>query len=536
MKSIWNGNSVWATVLLSVGLAGAGEMHAIIPRPEKMSVAEGSYTIDSGTVIRISPASRELREIGNYLSGLLGPASGLNVPVKSSWFPKPGGIALTLDRQRKDLGDEGYTLTCTGKGVTIVAAKPAGLFYGVQTLRQLLPVKIESQQKVEGVAWQVPCVMIEDKPRFKWRGYLIDPARNFRTKEELKRYIDLLALHKMNIMQLHLTDDQGWRVEIKRYPKLVEIGSRLPDYGGRKGEGWFYSQADIRELVAYAAGRYVTLVPEIEMPGHCGAVFPAYPELACGGKRPGGWAEPLCVSRDSAEDFATNVLDEVIALFPSPYIHVGADEVPVGPWRKCATCKAAMEQLGKTPLPAEVTVFRVKVSASAGVPFHEDIGRLQGEFIRKIDRYITSRGRQMVGWDEILDGGLKTGSAAVVMAWRGAGAVGGSCGQGHEVIVSLHPDYYLDNDTSLQRTYDYEPVPKDLPPDQAKYVIGVQGNMWGEQTQTARHVDWRTFPRLCAIAETGWTVPGNRDFRDFQQRLVPLKARLDTLGVNSVRP
>jgi len=502
----------------------------IVPKPEKIRVGDGFYKIDGGTVIYLMSDNKEIKGVGKYLAGLFEPATGLNVPVKSPRSSTSEGIILTLDEKNKGLGDEGYTLDCTGKGVKITAARPAGLFYGVQTLRQLLPAQIESKKKVDGISWQVPCVSIEDKPRFKWRGYLIDPARHFRPKDELKRYIDLLALHKMNIMQLHLTDDQGWRVEIKKYPKLIEVGSRVPNYGGQKGEGWFYSQAEIKELVAYAAERYVTLVPEIEMPGHFGAALTSYPELACGGKNPGGWSAPLCVSRESALTFATNVLDEVIALFPAPYIHVGADEVPAGPWRNCASCKAAMEQLGKKPLAADIHVARVQ--AGQGLAFHEDIGNLQGEFIRRIDEHITSRGRQMVGWDEILDSGLKTGSKAVAMAWRGAGAVGGACGHGHEVIVTLHPQYYLDNDTPLQRTYDYEPVPKDLPADQVKYVLGVQGNMWGEQTQTLESVDRRTFPRLTALAETGWTCREGRNFEDFSRRLALLCKRLDLLEVN----
>lgn len=512
------------------------EIPGIIPRPEKISVEEGVYSIGSGTVIHVSPGSSETRSVGKYLADLVEPAIGLKLPVKSYWLPKSRGIILTLDGKKRELGNEGYTLKCTAKGVTIVAAKPAGLFYGVQSLRQLLPAQIESKQKVDGVAWQVPCVSIEDKPRFKWRGYLIDPARHFRPMDELKRYIDLLALHKLNVMQLHLTDDQGWRVEITKYPKLVEIGSRVPNYGGQRGEGWSYSQAEIRELVAYATERHVMLVPEIEMPGHCGAVLASYPELACGGKRPGGWAEPLCVSRESALVFATNVLDEVIALFPSPFIHVGADEVPAAPWRNCASCKAAMKQLGKTPLPADVKVSRVQVTSGQGVPFHEDIGRLQGEFIRRIDQHIASRGRQMVGWDEILDGGLRTGSTAVTMAWRGAGAVGGSCAQGHEVVVTLHPDYYLDNNTSLQRTYDYEPVPKGLPAGEEKFVLGVQGNMWGEQTQSLQSIDKRSFPRLTAIAETGWTSREQKNFEDYSRRWAFLSQRLKTLGVNLPNP
>lgn len=501
----------------------------IIPKPLKAEYQEGGYKLTEKTVIHARSA--KLKDTGRYLAELLGPATGLKPEITSSWFTPSGGIILKLDDSREDLGEEGYLLRCTPKGVTITATTPAGVFYGIQTLRQLLPPEIERRQKVEGREWIVPSVLVEDRPRFKWRGYLIDPARHFRPKDELKRYIDLLALHKMNIMQLHLTDDQGWRVEIKKYPKLIEVGSRVPNYGGQKGEGWFYSQADIRELVAYAAERYVTLVPEIEMPGHFGAALTSYPELACSGKNPSGWAPPLCVSRESALTFATNVLDEVIALFPSPYIHVGADEVPAGPWRNCASCKPAMEKLSRTPLPPDVKAFRVKVTSGQGVPFNEDIGRLQGEFIRRIDEHITARGRQMVGWDEIMEGGLKTGSRAVAMAWRGAGAVGDGCGNGHEVIVSLHPDYYLDNNTPLQRTYDYEPVPKDLPADQVKYVLGVQGNMWGEQTQTLESIDRRTFPRLTALAETGWTCREGRDFADFSVRLVRFLERLDMLGV-----
>lgn len=536
MKTIRAWNSCWLILLLSAGCAASGELPGIVPRPEKMNVESGSYAIGGETVIAVAPGNEDLKAIAEYLADLLRPATGLKLPVGAPQVSQSGGIVLALDGAGQDLGDEGYTLKCTEQGVTIVAAKPAGVFHGVQTLRQLLPATLESRGKVDGVAWQVPCVSIEDRPRFKWRGYLIDPARNFRTKDELKRYIDLLALHKMNIMQIHLTDDQGWRVEIKKYPKLVETGSRLPDYGGRKGEGWFYSQADVRELVAYAASRYVTLVPEIEMPGHSGAALASYPELACGGKLPGGWSAPLCVSREATVEFATNVLDEIIALFPSPYIHVGADEVPSDPWRNCASCKAAMEQLAKTPLPPDVNVFRVKVVGTAGLPFHEDIARLQGEFIRKIDRHITARGRRMVGWDEILEGGLSSGSKAVTMAWRGPGAVAGSCAQGHEVVVTLFPEYYLDNNSTLKATYEYPPMPDNLPAEQARLVLGVQGNMWGEQTSTTRHVDWRTFPRLCAIAETGWSVPANRDFNDFEQRLGRLKTRLDALGVNAVRP
>jgi hexosaminidase len=500
----------------------------IIPKPLKAEYQEGGYKLTEKTVIHVRSA--KLKHTGRYLAELLGPATGLKPEITSSWFTPSGGIILKLDDSREDLGEEGYLLRCTPKGVTITATTPAGVFYGVQTLRQLLPPEIERRQKVEGREWIVPGVLVEDRPRFKWRGYLLDPARHFRPKDELKRYIDLLALHKMNILQLHLTDDQGWRVEIKKYPKLVEVGARLPNYGGKKGEGWFYSQDDIRELVAYAASRYVTIVPEIEMPGHSGAAIASYPELACGGKHPGGWSAPLCVSQDAVLRFAKDVLDEVVAIFPSPYIHVGADEVPPGAWRACSKCKPAMEKLAGEKLPVDVVPFRIK-QAAAGLPYHEDIGRLQGEFVREIDQHLASKGRRMVGWDEILEGGLKTSSPAVVMAWRSATAVAGATGRRRDVIVSIYPDYYLDNDTPLQRTYGQEPIPANLPAGEEVHVLGVQANMWGEGTPSQQRVDEQSFPRLCALAETGWTTREGRDFAGFSVRLVRFLERLDILGV-----
>ena len=505
----------------------------IVPKPGTLQPSAGVFSLNAETVVYIAPSSPEMNGLGQYLADFLAPAMGYALAVKPSGPSSTGGIVLKVDASVKELGDEGYTLTCTPRGITIVAAKPAGVFYGIQTLRQLLPLQIESRQKVGGTTWTVPCVAIADHPRFKWRGYLLDPARNFRTIEELKRYIDLLALQKLNILQLHLTDDQGWRVEIKKYPKLVATGSRLPDYTGRRGEGWFYSQADIKEIVKYASDRYVTIVPEIEMPGHSGAAIASYSELGCGGKHPGGWSAPLCVTHKSTLEFATNVLDEILSLFPSPYIHVGADEVPPGPWRNCPKCKAMMDQLAVTKLPADVMPFRVKVTSGQGVPFNEDVARLQGDFIRSIDQYLASKGRRMVGWDEILDGGLKSGSPAVVMAWRGPTAVAGAAGRKRDVIVTLHPDYYLDNDISLQRTYDYEPLPANLPPGDEKYVLGVQGNMWGETTSSIERVDARTFPRLSAIAETGWTCRKDRNFGDFSRRLIAFRKRLEIAGVRN---
>lgn len=512
---------------LITGSAIAAEVVKVIPRPANVKSADGVFTLTGETII--VAGSPELTGMARYLADLLAPATGLKLAVQSAG-PAEAGIVLRLDAAANRLGDEGYTLVCSPKGVTITGARPAGVFYGVQTLRQLLPVEVEQRGKVEGVAWTVPCVSIEDRPRFKWRGYLLDPARHFRPKEEIKRYIDLLAFQKLNVLQLHLTDDQGWRVEIKKYPKLVEVGSRVPNHSRKTGEGWFYSQEDVKELVAYAASRYVTIVPEIEMPGHSGAAIASYPELACGGKHPGGWSAPLCVSQDAVLRFAKDVLDEVVAIFPSPYIHVGADEVPVGPWRGCPQCKAATDKLAGEKLPVDVVPFRIK-QAAAGLPYHEDIGRLQGEFVREIDQHLASKGRRMVGWDEILEGGLKTSSPAVVMAWRSATAVAGATGRRRDVIVSIYPDYYLDNDTPLQRTYGQEPVPANLPAGEEAHVLGVQANMWGEGTPTIEQVDMRSFPRLCALSEVAWTPREARNFEDFSARLKLFRVRLELLGV-----
>ena len=327
------------------------------------------------------------------------------------------GIVLRLDSAvgagRPDWqAKEAYRLTAGARSVEIAAKDGHGLFNGIQTLAQLAEKGADGQ-------WAVPPVKIDDFPRFPWRGYLLDPARHFRPKAEIFRIIDLLALHKLNVLQLHLTDDQGWRVEIPRYPKLTAIGARLPNFSGQKGEGWFYTRADIAEIVRYAAERFVTVVPEIEMPGHSGAATTAYPELGCE-DRP---SAELCVGKEATFTFAATVLDEVMSQFPANCIHVGGDEVQPQRWRACPVCKARMDALVKEPLPAGVTAVRVRVSNGAGRPFHEDIGRLQGEFIRRIDQHLRSKGRRMVGWDEILDGGLAGDSRAVVMAWRIAAAI-----------------------------------------------------------------------------------------------------------------
>jgi hexosaminidase len=342
-------------------------------------------------------------------------------------------VNLLLDGKREDIGDEGYRFVSAKKGITISAASPGGLFYGIQTMRQLM--------KQNSKGFTVTAVSVTDYPRFRWRGYLLDPARHFRTKDEIKRYIDLIALCKMNIMQLHLTDDQGWR---------------------------------------------------IEMPGHSLAATSVYPHLGCEGKP----ASELCVSKEITGEFSRNVLTEVISLFSSPYVHVGADEVQPDRWRSCPSCSRRIKDMEASGPGKDLLIHNVKVTSGAGRPYHADISLLQGWYNRGIDNHIAGSGRRMVGWDEIMDGGL-------------------------------------DNNISLERTYSFDPVPAGLSPEEKELILGVQGNMWGESTPTVNEIDERTFPRLAAIAETGWAQTSGKNFEGFSARIMPFMKLLQSLGVNS---
>jgi hexosaminidase len=467
------------TLVLAAALFPQAEGPAVIPKPTQMKLTGSPFTITPKTAVVASPGSETL---GKYL------AECLAIEAR----PSPAAvIALALDGPA-DLGDEGYTLTSSPEGVRIRAARPAGLFYGIQTLRQLLP---SSGEKA------IPGVEITDRPRFSWRGYLLDPARHFRTKEYLKRTIDLLAYHKCNVLQLHLTDDQGWRVEIRKYPRLTEIGAWRGT--GDKRYGGFYTQEDIREVVAYAASRFVTIVPEIEMPGHSLGALAAYPEYSCTGGPFQVWTrwgiseDILCAGNDATFGFARDVLEEVLALFPSKFIHIGGDECPRKRWKACPRCRKRIED------------EKLK-----------DETELHGYFIRRMDAFLASKGRRLVGWDEILEGGLAPG--ATVMSWRGEKGGIAAAQMGHDVVMSPTSHCYLDyplKKISVEKAYSYEPVPREIAPEKAKHVLGVQGNMWGEGTPREEDVDRMTWPRQAALAEVGWSPKESRDWADFSARL-----------------
>jgi len=343
-----------------VASAFAGDLPAVIPLPQKMECREGAFQLQPKTRILTDATARDT---GQYLAERLGKASGYSLKVSKSTQAEPakGTILLTTKDAKPELGAEGYELTVTAESVVVRATNSAGLFYGVQSLLQLLPPEVFAAKPVAGVDWKIPCVQIEDEPRFKWRGFMLDVSRHFFTKAEVKQLLDVLALQKVNTLHLHLVDDQGWRIEIKKYPRLTQVGAWREDAGfgldpklsatyGRDGRyGGFYTQADIRELVAYARGRHITIVPEIEMPGHSCAALAAYPELGCTGgpytpnTKGGIFAGVYCAGKDNTFEFLQNVLAEVCQLFPGQYIHIGGDEVPKDNWKKCVRCQARMK-------------------------------------------------------------------------------------------------------------------------------------------------------------------------------------------------
>ena len=504
---------------------------AIIPEPVKMTVQGGNLVLNKDTRIVVLNGTDG---IGRLLQSELRPSTGHPLDLGSR--PVKNSIELSLDPQLANLGDEGYMLTVTKDKAQIKAFKSAGVFYGVQTLRQLLPSESLRKAKVEGVEWSIPCVQIEDIPRFAWRGGQIDVGRHFMPKEFILKYIDLLAFHKFNTLHLHLTEDQGWRIEIKKYPKLTEIGSARKEtmagpYSDHKFDGkphkGFFTQEDIREIVAYAADRFVTVMPEIEMPGHSQAAIAAYPELGNTGKQlevftSWGVNENVFNVEDSTISFLQDVLTEVMTLFPSKFIHIGGDECPKKQWQESASAQAKMKSLG------------IKTE-------HE----LQSWFIKQIDRFLDSKGRRLVGWDEILEGGLAPG--ATVMSWRGEAGGIQAAKEGHDVIMTptdtCYFDYYQSKDTKkeplaiggflpLETVYRYEPLPKALTEAEAKHVLGVEFQLWTEYIPDPKQSEYMAFPRACAMSEVAWSAKGDRNYTEFLSRLNNHFARLKAMDVN----
>lgn len=497
-----------------------------------MQFGDGEFVFDRRTRIA---ASTGLDGTAAWLQNALRPATGFPLIRVEDADGVTGAVELALGL---DLHPEGYRLTVVPDGIRIEGGTAAGVFYGCQALLQLLPAAIFRRARVEGESWRVPTLAIEDAPRFGWRGTMLDIARHFMPKHEVFRFIDLMAMHRLNMLHLHLTDDQGWRIEITRYPRLTEVGSwRRESHVGAgedaRGEdaagdgrphGGFYTQDDIREIVAYAAERFVTVVPEIESPGHVQAALAAYPELGVTGEQMEVWTHwgvnPNVLNvEESTIEFFTNVLNEVMDLFPSPYIGVGGDECPKDQWRDDPRTQQRMSELG---LGSEE--------------------ELQSWFIRRLDDQLTSRGRRLFGWDEILEGGLAAG--ATVASWRGMAGAIAAAQMGHDVVACPDDQVYLDYRQSaasdepipvaivlsVHDVFDFDPVPDELNEEEARHVLGGQANIWTEHMDSPRTVDYFAYPRLCALAEALWAT-GEKDYDDFSGRLDEHTSRLDALGV-----
>jgi hexosaminidase len=538
MMSNWLATCLVSSFLAATCVSVSASV-AVLPKPVKLTEGQGAFTLRADT--RILCADKELAAAGlpSYLKSVLAPATGFS-GIRLEDSPGSGtasanSILLTTSGADTALGAEGYELIATPGGVAIRALTPAGVFYGIQTLRQLLPPAVFSPGSVQGVAWTVPAVQIWDKPALAWRGLMLDVGRHIFSVDDVKRWIDLLALHKMNTFHWHLTDDQGWRIEIKKYPGLTEIGgwrAESPKKGNRnQGDGTryggFFSQDQVRDIVAYAKSRYITVVPEIEMPGHGLAALSAYPEYSCTGgpfkprTRWGVEADVYCAGNDKTFTFLEDILGEVLDLFPGTFVHIGGDECPKDRWNQCPKCKARMQAEGLKSA-------------------HE----LQSYFVRRIEKFLNAKGRRLIGWDEILEGGLAPNAA--VMSWRGEKGGIEAASSGHDVVMTPTSHAYFDYGQSkspgepeviggflpLDKVYSYNPVPDSIPADKRHHVLGVQGNLWTEYVYDFRKAEYMAYPRGCAMAELGWTPREQRQFADFRARLETHVKRLDALKVN----
>ncbi len=498
------------TTAASLGAGTNSELRSkgiqIIPRPAQLSPGEGRFVLTPQTAIVVT---RDTEQVGRYLADALAPATGFHLKVTMTGSAKRQSdvIQLSLSEALVQLGEEGYALEVLPDQVLITAARPAGLFYGCQTLRQLFPTRAESRARIDGIVWSAPVGGIEAKPHFVWRGILLAPARQFISKNGILKCLDWMAYHKLNRLHLHLTDVDGWRVEIKKHPRLTKVGA-WADLGEGLKRGGFYTQADIREIVKYATERFVTIVPEIETPSHSGAAMVAYPELNCFGTRKSTalfGVDPLCGSEycpgnDKVFEFLNDVFTEVAQLFPGPYIHVGGDEAEMGYWGECPKCLDRQKK----------------------------VGNLHAWFMDRVKSLVESKGKRVIGW-----GGVAQG--AVFTCWDNDGSGGWNAAKsGWDVIMSTGNNLYINYNierTTLKTTYDFDPAPASagLTPGVRRHVLGVEACLWGEMVPE-NHIESQAFPRVLALAERGWGIDAY-DFEDFLERVKVHVNRLAEMGV-----
>jgi len=498
----------------------------LTPAPVSLQQQEGKFALTSSATFKAS--TDEAKSVAEFFANKLKTSTGFNLAISETG----GNIVINVD-PALEMNAEGYKLAVTPAGIEITAKTEAGAFYGMQTVLQLLPAEVESKSVVK-TDWTLPCVTIEDAPRFAYRGVHLDPCRHFQTVEEVKRQLDVMAMLKMNRMHWHLTEDQGWRLEIKKYPKLTEIGATRIEGEGTTHSG-FYTQEEAKEIVAYAAERHITVIPELETPGHELAAIAAYPHLSCTGEEVTPrviWGVEdlvMCPGKGDMFPFLEDVVKEMVEIFPSEYFHIGGDECPKGSWKKCPDCQKLIR--------------KERLQAKDG---HTAEERLQSYVIGKMEEMLAKYGKKIIGWDEILEGGLSPN--ATVMSWRGEEGGIASALQSHDVIMTpggngMYLDHYQGDSkiepvtiggyTTLEKTYSYNPVPDTLVAmGKAQHILGVQGNTWSEYMYTNTLREYMMYPRVVAVSEIAWTPNEKKNYKDFERRINNIYVRLDGHGVN----
>ena len=503
----------------------------VVPQPRQVVNQKGAPLYLSDLVAITCEGGEDMRRNASFLAEYVKTAIGKTLPVTEG---KVKGAVVALKLDKKMAGEETYRIAVSQKGIVISGASPKGVFRGVQTLRKAMPV----DAKGDVVA---PAVVVDDNPRFSYRGMHLDVSRHFFGVDFVKQYIDMLALHHINVFHFHITDDQGWRVEIKKYPKLTEVGAwRRRTVVGRntglyeyKTYGGYYTQEQVRDIVEYARERYITVIPEIDMPGHMEAALASYPELGCT-KGPyevepnwGVFDDILCAGRDGTFDFVEGVLDEIIQLFPSEYIHIGGDEAPRTRWKACPDCQQRIRQEGLRDVDGKTA---------------ED--RLQGYFMKRVEKYLNSKGRKAIGWDELLD--CDVNPSTTIMSWRGVEGGQVASQKGHDVIMVptawFYFDYYQVSEDEwhkplliggyvpLEKVYSFEPAPETLTAEQKSHVIGLQANLWTEYVYAEELAQYQVLPRMGALSEVQWVLPEKKDYAKYKERQARLNRLYDTMG------
>ncbi|NOQ25278.1 MAG: family 20 glycosylhydrolase [Bacteroidales bacterium] len=506
---------------------------SVIPKPLSIEVTNSSFKLNKNTTIVFQNGNEGFETVALYLQDEIKKSHKLELKITRSDNQPSKNTILLLQDLKSEFGKEDYSLVSTKKSVNISSSAPNGAFYGVQTLLQLIDInKVDGKIEFSHI---IPGVRIHDSPRFNWRGMHLDVCRHYNDKEFVKKYIDLIAMHKMNTFHWHLTEDQGWRIEIKKYPKLTEIGSVRSETMIEKNwdefdgvpHGGFFTQEDIKEIVQYASDRFITIVPEIEMPGHSLAALAAYPEYGCTGgpyeveKTWGVFDDVYCAGNNNTFEFLEDILAEVIELFPGEYIHVGGDECPKEEWKKCPKCQKRIKEEGL-----------------------KDEFELQSYFIHRIEKFLIANNKKLIGWDEILEGGLAP--EASVMSWRGTEGGIKAAKMGHDVVMSPNNECYFDHyqgepenepfaiggHTDLSEVYNYEPIPSELNAEEAKHILGAQANLWTEYISSPEHLEYMVLPRMSALSEVVWTEPQVKNLDDFKSSLQKLVLRFEFKNYN----